>query len=177
MISPLPPSAASAASGVLAPATAVPVLGNAVSARIRQLYRGSLHIRHVDAGSCNACDWEMTALLNPVYDVQRLGIDFVASPRHADMLMVTGPLTAHLKDALLLTYAAAPSPCMVMALGACAISGGLFAGAYASHTGIDDCVPVDVYVPGCPPRPQAILYGLWLALGKAEQRMQAGTVR
>ena len=116
----------------------------------------------------------MTALLNSVYDIQRLGIDFVASPRHADMLMVTGPLTAHLTDALRYTYEAAPQPCLVMALGTCAISGGLFAGAYACAEGIDKCLPVDVYVPGCPPRPQAILYGLWLALGKAEQRLHGG---
>lgn len=152
----------------------VATLGLAVSESIRRLYKGSLHIRHVDAGSCNACDWEMTALLNPVYDIQRLGIDFVASPRHADMIMVTGPLSAHLRDALQLTYEAAPSPCLVMALGACAISGGLFKGAYACQSGIADCVPVDVYVPGCPPRPQAILHGLWLALGKAEQRLRSG---
>lgn len=149
-------------------------LGRVIIDSVRRLYKRSLHIRHVDTGSCNACDWEISALLNSVYDIQRLGIDFVASPRHADMLMVTGPLTAHLTEALRYTYEAAPQPCLVMALGTCAISGGLFAGAYASAGGIDECVPVDVYVPGCPPRPQAILHGLWLLLGKAEQRLHAG---
>lgn len=145
------------------------ILGDAIGKRISRLYKRSLHIRHVDVGSCNACDWEMNALLNPVYDIQRLGIDFVASPRHADMLMVTGSPTANLAEALRLTYEAAPQPCLVMALGTCAISGGLFAQAAACQNRVNQYVPVHVYVPGCPPRPQAILHGLWLLLERAEQ--------
>lgn len=126
----------------------------------------SLHIRHLDVGSCNACEWEMTALNNPIYDIQQYGIDFVASPRHADMLMVTGVVTRNLTQALLMTYEATPAPKLVMAVGACAASGRTFADSYAIRGGIDQFVPVDIYVPGCPPRPQALIYGLFLALDR-----------
>jgi len=126
----------------------------------------SLAIRHLDAGSCNACDWEMTALNNPVYDLQQYGIDFVASPRHADMLMITGVLTRNLTQALLMTYEATPAPKLVMAVGACAASGRTFGASYAIRGAVDQFVPVDIYVPGCPPRPQALLYGLLLALDR-----------
>ena len=126
----------------------------------------SLAIRHVDAGSCNACDWEMTALTNPVYDIQQYGIDFVASPRHADMLMVTGTVTRNLLQALVMTYDATPSPRLVMAVGSCATGGRTYGENYAIVGAVDKVVPVDVYVPGCPPRPQALLYGLMLVLDK-----------
>ena len=138
-----------------------------LSRLITRRLRRSLHIRHLDAGSCNACDWELTALLNPVYDVQRLGIDFVASPRHADLLLVTGTMTRNLREAARLTYEAMPQPRLVVAAGACAISGGVFAGSYASEDGIASVLPVDVWIPGCPPRPEAIIHGLLTAVGKA----------
>ena len=126
----------------------------------------SLHIRHVDVGSCNACDFEMGALLNPVYDVAQYGIDFVASPRHADLLMVTGVVTRNLRPALEATFKATPAPKLVMAVGACACSGKVFGDTYAEEGPVNEIVPVDIYVPGCPPRPQALLYGLLLALDR-----------
>lgn len=134
--------------------------------RIHRLFGRSLHIRHVDSGSCNGCDFEMAALTNAVYDVQRFGIDFVASPRHADMLLVTGPVTRHLEVALNRTYRAAAEPRLVVAMGACACGGGIFGGSYATLGGVDQVVPVDAYIPGCPPRPLAIIHGLLLALGR-----------
>ena len=124
----------------------------------------SLHVRHLDAGSCNGCDWEIAALLNPYHDVQRLGIDFVASPRHADLLLVTGVVTRNLEEAALRTYDAMPEPRLVVAVGACAISGGVFAGSPQIRDGAAAILPVDVFVPGCPPRPEAIIEGMLLAL-------------
>jgi Ni,Fe-hydrogenase III small subunit len=145
-----------------------------LQARIKEVLGNSLHIRHVDAGSCNGCDFEMMALCNPVYDVQRFGIDFVASPRHADMLLVTGGGTRHLEVALEKTYAAAAAPKMVVAIGACACGGGVVGQSYANIGGIDRIVPVVVYVPGCPPRPSAILAGILLALDKLAACRAAG---
>jgi Ni,Fe-hydrogenase III small subunit len=130
--------------------------------------RRSLHVRHLDAGSCNGCDWEIAALLNPYHDVQRLGIDFVASPRHADLLLVTGIMTRNLEEAALRTYEAMPEPRLVVAVGACAISGGVFAGSYAGRDGVGEVLPVDVYVAGCPPRPEAIIEGMLVAVGRLE---------
>ncbi|KKM10694.1 hypothetical protein SY88_13050 [Clostridiales bacterium PH28_bin88] len=124
----------------------------------------SLHIRHLDGGSCNACDWEMVALTNPVYDVQRLGFDFVASPRHADALMVTGAVTRNLEEAVVKTYEATPVPKLVIAVGTCACSGGLFTAGYASAGGVKRVLPVDVYIPGCPPTPDAMIQGLCQAM-------------
>lgn len=141
-------------------------VGKVLQDRIGRLFGRSLHIRHVDSGSCNGCDFEMTALTNAFYDVQRFGIDFVASPRHADMLLVTGPVTRHLEVALRRTYQAAAEPRLVVALGACACGGGIFGGSYATLGGVDRVVPVDAYIPGCPPRPLAIIHGLLLALGR-----------
>ena len=126
----------------------------------------SLHVRHLDAGSCNGCDWEIAALLNPFHDVQRLGIDFVASPRHADLLLVTGVMTRNLEEAAIRTFEAMPEPRLVVAVGACAISGGVFAGSYAHRSGIAGILPVDVFVPGCPPRPEALIQGLLVAVGR-----------
>ena len=133
---------------------------------IRRSLGRSLHVRHLDAGSCNGCDWELAALLNPYHDVQRLGIDFVASPRHADLLLVTGIMTRNLEDAARRTYDAMPEPRLVVAVGACAIGGGVFAGSYAGRDGIGDVLPVDVFVPGCPPRPDALIHGLLVAVGR-----------
>ncbi|HWQ62008.1 MAG TPA: NADH-quinone oxidoreductase subunit NuoB [Negativicutes bacterium] len=142
------------------------LLGEAVRGKIIRTLGRSLHIRHLDVGSCNACDFELGQLLSPVYDLQQYGIDFVASPRHADLLMVTGVVTRNLTQALLMTYEATPAPRLVMAVGACAASGRTFGESYAIRGGADALVPVDIYVPGCPPRPQAILYGLLLAIGR-----------
>lgn len=143
-------------------------LGKKLTEKINTVLGQSLHIRHIDSGSSNGCEFEMTALLNPVYDVQRFGIDFVASPRHADMLMVTGGVTRNLERALRMTFEAAAPPKMVVAIGACAAGGGIVGETYANYGGIDKIVPVYVYVPGCPPRPQAILEGVLLALDKLE---------
>ena len=124
----------------------------------------SLHVRHLDAGSCNGCDWEIAALLNPYHDLQRLGIDFVASPRHADLLLVTGVMTRNLEEAALRTYEAMPEPRLVVAVGACAISGGVFAGSAVAWDGVEGTLPIDVFVPGCPPRPEAIIEGMLMAV-------------
>ncbi|WP_425060669.1 NAD(P)H-quinone oxidoreductase subunit K, chloroplastic [Sporomusa carbonis] len=137
-----------------------------LAGKIKSILHRSLNIRHIDAGSCNGCDWEMTALNNPVYDLQQYGIDFVASPRHADMLMVTGVVTRNLAQALAMTYEATPEPKLVMAVGACAASGKVFGKSYAIRGAADTIVPVDIYVPGCPPRPAALIYGLLLALDR-----------
>ncbi len=133
----------------------------------------SLHVRQVDAGSCNGCELEIAATTNPLFDLERFGIHFVASPRHADVLLVTGPVTRNMEVALKRTYEAAPEPRIVVAVGACGCSGGLFgADTYASVGGVDRVIPVDVFIPGCPPRPQAILNGLLVAMGKREARQR-----
>lgn len=137
-----------------------------VETSIHKTLGRSLAIREVDAGSCNGCEVEITALNSPVYDLERLGIHFVASPRHADMLLVTGPVTRNMELALLKTYRATPEPKVVVAVGACGISGGIFGRNYATLGGVDQVVAVDVYIPGCPPRPHALLYGILLAVGR-----------
>jgi len=120
----------------------------------------SLSIREVDAGSCNGCELEIHALSNAFYDLERLGLRFVASPRHADVLLVTGPVTKNMREALLRTYNATPEPKWVVAVGACAVDGGIFAGSYAVAGGVKDVVPVDLHIRGCPPSPTALLKGL-----------------
>jgi len=140
--------------------------GNKVGEAIHKLLGRSLAIREVDAGSCNGCELEIVALNNPVHDIERFGIQFVASPRHADMLLVTGPVTRNMELALEKTYAATPDPKVVVAVGACGISGGIFGINYATRGGVDAVIPVDVYIPGCPPRPEALLYGILLATGR-----------
>ena len=144
----------------------VDAVGQKTRAQIQKLLGRSLAIREVDAGSCNGCELEIVALNNPIYDIERFGIHFVASPRHADMLLVTGPVTRNMELALLKTYRAVPDPKLVVAVGACGISGGIFGRHYASLGGVDNVVPVDVYIPGCPPRPQALLHGILLAVGR-----------
>jgi Ni,Fe-hydrogenase III small subunit/ferredoxin len=145
----------------------------ALRERIRGRLGRSLHVRQVDAGSCNGCELEIAATTNPVFDLERFGIHFVASPRHADLLLVTGPVTRNMEIALRKTYEATPEPRVVVAVGACGCSGGIFGdGTYAAVGGVDRVLPVDVYVPGCPPRPQAILNGLLVAMGKREARLQ-----
>ncbi len=137
-------------------------------------YRGrSLHVRHLDAGSCNACDFEMSALLNPIYDIQRYGVDFVASPRHADIVMVTGMVTRNLRQAVLETYAAMPQPSLVMAVGSCACSGTMFGEQnYAQMGAVSEVLPVDIYVPGCPPTPQMMVYALLYAQELLAQKLK-----
>jgi Ni,Fe-hydrogenase III small subunit len=125
----------------------------------KQLGR-SLSVREVDAGSCNGCELEINALNNSFYDIERFGIRFVASPRHADVLMVTGPVTRNMQEALERTYNATPSPKWVVAVGDCAANGGCFAGSYAVVGGVSEVVPVDFHVPGCPPPPLDILKAL-----------------
>jgi Ni,Fe-hydrogenase III small subunit/formate hydrogenlyase subunit 6/NADH:ubiquinone oxidoreductase subunit I len=145
--------------------------GKRIEAAIHNLLGRSLSIRQVDAGSCNGCEQEIVALNNPVHDIERFGIHFVASPRHADMLLVTGPVTRNMELALRKTWAATPDPKVVVAVGACGISGGIFGTNYATMGGVDAVIPVDVYIPGCPPRPEALLHGILLALGQVRQRM------
>jgi Ni,Fe-hydrogenase III small subunit len=149
---------------------AAAALTERVAARIRRTLGRSLHLRHLDAGSCNACDWELSALLSPYYDVRRLGVDFVASPRHADGVIVTGPVTRNLELAVRRTYEAVPEPRIVIAVGACAASGGIVGQSYASAGGVGQVLPVDVFIPGCPPRPEAILFGILVAVGRLEAR-------
>jgi Ni,Fe-hydrogenase III small subunit/formate hydrogenlyase subunit 6/NADH:ubiquinone oxidoreductase subunit I len=150
--------------------TSVERAGEELRDRIGKVLGRSLAIREVDAGSCNGCELEINALNNPIYDIERFGIHFVASPRHADMLLVTGPVTRNMELALLKTYRATPEPRLVVAVGACGISGGIFGENYASLGGVDRVVPVDVYVPGCPPRPEALLHGILLAVGRVGLR-------
>jgi Ni,Fe-hydrogenase III small subunit/formate hydrogenlyase subunit 6/NADH:ubiquinone oxidoreductase subunit I len=138
------------------------ILKRTIAAKLRR----SLHIREVDAGSCNGCEVEIVGLNSPVYDLERFGIHFVASPRHADMLLVTGPVTRNMELALRKTYDATPEPRLVVAVGTCGCSGGIFGRNYATCGGVDQVIPVDVYVPGCPPNPHALLHGILMALGR-----------
>jgi Ni,Fe-hydrogenase III small subunit len=142
-------------------------LANAVNRAARAKLGRSLSIRQVDAGSCNGCELEIHALSNAFYDLERFGFHFVASPRHADVLMVTGPVTKNMREALLRTYNATPDPKWVVAVGACAVDGGLFAASYAVVGGVKDVVPVDLTIPGCPPNPKALLAGLLALLQTA----------
>ena len=126
----------------------------------RQKLGRSLSIRQIDAGSCNGCELEIHALNNAFYDLERLGLKFVASPRHADVLLVTGPVTRNMREALERTYAATPDPKWVVAVGDCALDGGLFSGSYGVVGGVSAAVPVDLHIRGCPPTPNALLKGL-----------------
>jgi len=152
-------------------------VGQKARETIQKVLKRSLAIREVDAGSCNGCELEIVALNNPIHDLERFGIQFVASPRHADMLLVTGPVTRNMELALVKTYQAMPEPKVVVAVGACGISGGIFGQNYASLGSVDKVVPVDVYIPGCPPRPQALLHGILLAVGRLGVRIQEQTKR
>ncbi len=145
-------------------------MGEQLRERIVQLFGRSLAIREVDAGSCNGCEVEVNALTNAVHDIERFGMHIVASPRHADMLLVTGAVTRNMEMPLIKTYRAMPSPKMVVAMGSCAASGGLFASSYAVVGAVDSILPVDAYIPGCPPRPQAIIHGIMVALDRWEER-------
>jgi Ni,Fe-hydrogenase III small subunit len=135
-------------------------LAAALELRARRRLGRSLAIRQIDAGSCNGCELEINALNNAFYDLERFGLHFVASPRHADVLLITGPVTRNMREALERTYRATPDPKWVVALGDCARNGGLFAGSYACAGGVATIVPVDLHIPGCPPTPTQILAAL-----------------
>jgi Ni,Fe-hydrogenase III small subunit len=141
-------------------------LGQQVKRAIDKRMRGSLAIRQVDAGSCNGCELEIHALNNPYYDIERFGVHFVASPRHADALLVTGPVSRHMETALRRTWRATPSPKYVIAAGSCACDGGEFGISYASCGAVENVIPVDVKIPGCPPSPEALLKGILAALSE-----------
>ncbi|WP_322105795.1 NADH-quinone oxidoreductase subunit NuoB [Paraburkholderia sp. J41] len=144
--------------------------------RVHRAFGRSLHVRHVDAGSCNGCESELQALNNPFYNLHRLGIFFTPSPRFADVLLVTGPVTKAMQGPLLETWEAMPEPRWVIATGTCAVSGGVSGGNYACGTGLDGVVPVDIYLPGCPPNPAALIHALLMIVGRAEQRMRGGRI-
>jgi Ni,Fe-hydrogenase III small subunit len=147
---------------------AVSELATALGQAARRRLGRSLSIREVDAGSCNGCELEIHALNNAYYDVERFGLRFVASPRHADVLMVTGPVTKNMRGALERTYRAVPNPKWVVAIGDCAADGGCFPGSYAVVGGVSDVIPVDLHISGCPPTPTAMLRGLLALLEQAD---------
>ena len=146
------------------------VLAREVDRAARRLVGRALAIRQVDAGSCNGCELEIAGLAGPVYDLERFGMHFVASPRHADLLLVTGPVTRNMVVPLQKTYEATPDPKLVVAVGDCARTCGVFAGSYAVAGPVGDFIPVDAYVDGCPPEPGDILRGLLAALGRRDRR-------
>ena len=146
------------------------VLARTLEAQTRRLLGRALAIREVDAGSCNGCEIEITGLTSPVYDSERFGIHFVASPRHADLLLVTGPVTRNMEIPLRKTYEATPDPKLVVAVGDCARTCGVFRGSYAIVGSVDAVIPVDAFVAGCPPEPADILRGILTALGRRPAR-------
>jgi len=144
---------------------------------IQRLFKRSLHVRHVDAGSCNACESEIKQLTSPYYDLHRLGIFFSTSPRHADLLLVTGPVTRAMEAPLLRTYEAMPDPRLVVGVGACACDGGIFGQSCLTRGALSRVLPVDVLIPGCPPTPFALIHGLLLAIGRADQKLRHGQMQ
>ncbi len=144
---------------VAEPALPAPV-GSSGHQAFDKSFAGSIQVRHVDAGSCNGCEVEIASAFAPVYDLERYGIRLVASPRHADVLLVTGPVTRNMVDPLIKAFEAMPAPKRVVALGDCGINCGVFAGGYGVQGAVADFVPVDVVVPGCPPEPEAIITAL-----------------
>src|SRR5277367_6274513 len=153
-----------------ADAAALAELAASVERAARRRLGKSLAIREVDAGSCNGCELEIQALNNAFYDLERFGLRFVASPRHADVLLVTGPVTKNMREALERTYRATPDPKWVVALGDCAFDGGIFSGSYAVTGGVSNVVPVDLHIRGCPPSPIKILRGLIALLERADEK-------
>ena len=148
------------------PTTEIEALGARLGAEIRRRFGRSLAIRQVDAGSCNGCELEIGGLTGPHYDLERFGLHVVASPRHADCLLVTGPVTRNMAEALRRTWEATPDPKIVIAVGDCGRDGAIFAGSYAVVGGVADVIPVDAVIPGCPPSPRALLAGILDALGR-----------
>jgi Ni,Fe-hydrogenase III small subunit len=141
-------------------------IGERLASEVARLFGRALAIRQVDAGSCNGCELEIGGLTGPHYDLERFGVHFVASPRHADCLLVTGPVTRNMAEALRRTWQATPDPKFVVAVGDCGRDGGLFRGSYAVVGGVADVIPVDAVIPGCPPSPAALLAGLLEAIGR-----------
>ncbi|KWT83435.1 NADH-quinone oxidoreductase subunit B family protein [Candidatus Magnetominusculus xianensis] len=137
------------------------VVGIDLDDTVKKRFRRSLTVREVDAGSCNGCELEIHAINNPIYDCERFGIHFTASPRFADVLLVTGPVARNMEIALQRTYDSVPSPKIVIAVGDCGCNGGIFGETYASAGGVDKIIPVNVYIPGCPPTPADILNGFY----------------
>jgi Ni,Fe-hydrogenase III small subunit len=148
------------------PSAELEPLGARLREDIRRRFGGSLHIRQVDAGSCNGCELEIAGLTAPQYDLERFGLHFVASPRHADCLLVTGPVTLNMAEALRRTWEATPEPRLVIAAGDCARDGGIFCTSYAVVGGVEAVIPVDAVIAGCPPTPAALLAGLLDAIGR-----------
>jgi Ni,Fe-hydrogenase III small subunit/ferredoxin len=148
--------------------------GKPAQSESRENFRRSLHVRHVDAGSCNGCESELQALNNPFYNLHRFGIFFTPSPRFADLLLVTGPVSYAMHEPLSRTYEAMPEPRWVMAVGTCAVSGGIAGGGYACGNGLEGVLPVDLYLPGCPPNPAATIQALLMFLDRAPQRPRGG---
>ena len=142
----------------------------AAADELRALLGGALNVREVDAGSCNGCEQEIIATTSPYYDLERFGVHFVASPKHADMLLVTGPVTRNMAEALRQTYEVTPSPKLVVAVGACAISGGVFSGSYAVEGPVERIIPVDACIPGCPPTPAMLLSGILRAVRDSSRK-------
>jgi Ni,Fe-hydrogenase III small subunit len=165
-----------ARSGIKTEPAPAPAEEMVVVARLRQeilrTLGRALTIRHVDAGSCNGCELEIHALSNPYYNLEGLGIKFVASPRHADMLLVTGPVSKHMAIALKRTYQAIPDPKLVVAAGDCGCTGGIFGESYASIGRVSNLIPVDVEIPGCPPAPSALLQGILAAISVASSKLE-----
>jgi Ni,Fe-hydrogenase III small subunit len=141
-------------------------VGSRLEETVKKRFRGSLAIRQVDAGSCNGCELEIHAINNPVYDCERFGVHFTASPRFADLLLVTGPVTRNMEIALRRTYDATPPPKLVVAVGDCGCNGGIFGESYAVVGEVGKVIPVDIYIPGCPPTPVALLNGILKAVSK-----------
>ncbi|HOT02663.1 MAG TPA: NADH-quinone oxidoreductase subunit B family protein [Methanolinea sp.] len=137
--------------------------------KLNSSFNRSLWVYHFNSGSCNGCEIEIVATITPRYDPERFGIKLVGSPRHADVMLITGPVVHKMKDRLLRVYAQMPDPKLVMCIGACGISGGVFFDSYNLEGPVDEVIPVDVYVPGCPPRPEAIIHGVVTALAKLER--------
>lgn len=148
----------------------IDALGGTIHDRVKKLFRGSLAIRQVDAGSDNACEQELVALSNAFYDIERFGIHFVASPKHADMLMITGPVTRNMREALVRAYHATPDPKIVVAVGDDAINGGIYKGSYAVMDGVHAVIPVDYRIPGDPPSPKTILSHILAMLRDIENK-------
>jgi Ni,Fe-hydrogenase III small subunit len=144
----------------------IEIVARQIDERVRRLFGRSLHIREVDAGSCNGCELEISALSNPYYDLERFGLHIVASPRHADCLLVTGPVTRNMAEPLRRTYEATPDPKIVIAIGDCANNCGVFKDSYAVVGSVDKVIPVNVFVAGCPPEPVDILRGILLAIDR-----------
>jgi Ni,Fe-hydrogenase III small subunit/Pyruvate/2-oxoacid:ferredoxin oxidoreductase delta subunit len=145
-----------------------------LASHIDASFQGSLHIRHVDAGSCNGCESELQALDNPFYNLHRLGVFFTPSPRAADLLLVTGTVTAAMREPLLATWEAMPEPRRVLACATCAVCGGVSSETYAGGQGLDGVLPVDVWLPGCPPNPAAIIEAILMLLERKPQRIRGG---